>query len=126
MVQPGIDVVIYVNNQPIAGQQNVTLNQSMSAIDITNKINGEWAERISGLRYWNIQCGGMYVVSADALEALENAFLSNTELDIKLRINNKVFKGKALLVDFPLSAAFQAQFKYSLRLLGVGELELES
>lgn len=125
MVQPGIDVIIYLNNLPIAGQQNATLNQSMSAIDITNKINAEWAERMSGLRYWNIQCSGMYVVSAEALAQLENAFLSNSELDVAIMFGEKKFKGKALLVDFPLSATYQAQFKYSLRLLGVGELKLE-
>lgn len=126
MVQPGIDVVIYLNDVPIAGQQGATLNQSMNAINITNKIDAEWAERISGLRYWNVQCNGMYVNSADSLVALENAFLNNTEVDVKVGIAGQHFFGKALLVDFPLSSAYQAQFKYSLRLLGVGELKLES
>lgn len=126
MVQPGIDVVVFLNDIPIAGQQGATLNQSMQAINITNQINAEWAERIPGLRYWNIQCNGMYVVSADALQALEDAFLNNSELNIKVAFGNQHFIGKAILVDFPLNTVYQAQFKYSLRLLGVGELKLES
>ena len=42
MIQSGIDIVVKVDDKPIAGQLNATLNRSMSPIDITNKINGDW------------------------------------------------------------------------------------
>lgn len=37
----GIDVVLSINDKKVGGQNNATLNRTMSPIKITNKINGE-------------------------------------------------------------------------------------
>ncbi len=50
MIQPGIDVVLSINGKPVAGQQNATLNRSMSPMDITNKMNEEWKDSRDGIR----------------------------------------------------------------------------
>lgn len=126
MVQPGIDVVLFVNDKPVAGQQNASLNRSMSPIEITNKINGEWKDSIAGLRSWKLQCGGMYVVSAEALTAIDDAFMNNEEVSVSLSVGEQKYFGKALITDFPINAVYQSQFKYTLSLLGVGELQRES
>lgn len=123
MIQSGVDVVLLVNDKPVAGQLNATLNRSMSPIDITNKITGDWVENIAGLRTWRVQCNGLYAVDEESLNTLENAFMRNEEIDIKLIIRNKNYFGRCLITDFPVSSQYNAQFKYNLMLLGVGELK---
>lgn len=122
MVQKGIDIVLKVNDKPVAGQQGATLNRTMTPINITNKINGEWGENLAGLRTWRINCNGLYAINADGLQALENAFMNNEEITISLSFGGKNYFGQALITDFPVSSVYNAQFKYKVGLLGVGEL----
>ena len=122
MIQPGIDVVLKIDGKPVAGQQGATLNRSMAPIDITNKINGDWKESLAGVRSWKITCGGLYVLNAESLKALEDAFMDNTELDVAIGFNGKNYFGRVLITDYPVSAVFNGQFKYNISLLGVGEL----
>ena len=126
MIQPGIDVVLRINGKPVAGQQNATLNRSMSPIDITNKINGEWKDSLGGTRTWRVKCSGMYVVNAESLQALEDAFMSNEEIDVSIGYNNKNYFGRVLITDYPVSSYFNAECKYEISLLGVGELHDEN
>ena len=122
MVQAGLNVVLYIGDKPVSGQQNASLRRSMVPINITNQITGDWRENLAGLRSWRVNCDGMYVVNAESLAALEDAFINNEEIDISMQINNKKYFGRALITDFPLSSTFNAQFKYKLQLLGSGEL----
>lgn len=125
-VERGIDVILYVNNIPVAGQQTANLKLSMTPIDITNKINGSWKEGLGGLRSWTISCTGIYVKNAESLRALEQAFMHNEEITVKILVDNRSYLGQALITNFPLSANFNTQFKYTLALLGTGELRLEN
>lgn len=122
MIQKGIDIVIKIGGKPVAGQQNASLIRSMVPINITNKITGDWQESLSGLRSWRVGCGGLYVLNAESLQALEDAFMNNEEVEVSLTIGEKNYFGRALITDYPLSSIFNAQFKYNLSLLGVGAL----
>ena len=126
MIQSGIDIVVKVDNKPIAGQLNATLNRSMSPIDITNKINGDWKESLGGAHTWRIRCNGMYVINAEALQKMEDAFMSNEEVDVSVKFGGKNYFGRALITDFPVSSQYNAQFKYDVSLLGTGELHDEN
>ena len=126
MIQAGIDVVLKINNKPVAGQLNATLNRSMTPINITNKINGNWKENLGGLRSWKIKCGGLYAVNAEGLQALEDAFMNNEEIDVSIVFNGKNYFGRALITDYPVSAQYNVQFKYDISLLGTGELHNEN
>lgn len=125
-VERGIDVILYIDNNPVAGQQTANLKLSMTPIDITNKINGSWKESLSGLRSWTISCTGVYVKNAASLRALEQAFMHNEEITVKILVDDRAYSGQALITNFPLSANFNTQFKYTLALLGTGELRLEN
>ena len=125
MIQKGIDIVLKINGKPVAGQQGATLTRSMSPIDITNQITGDWNESLGGLRTWRINCNGLFVVNTESLQALEDAFMNNTEIEASIIINGKNYFGRVLITDYPLSAIFNAQFKYSISLLGVCELAYE-
>lgn len=126
MIQAGIDIVIKVNNKPVAGQLNATLNRSMAPIDITNKINGDWKESLAGAHTWRVNCDGLYVVNEESLKALEEAFMDNEEIDVSIGFDNKNYFGRALITDYPVSSQYNAQFKYKLALLGIGELHSEN
>lgn len=126
MIQKGIDIVIKINNKPVAGQQNASLNRSVAPIDITNKINGDWKDSLGGTHSWRVKCGGMFVVDAESLGLLEDAFMNNEEIEVSIAFGNKNYFGRALIIDFPVSSSFNAQFKYNISLLGVGELHDEN
>lgn len=125
-VQRGVGVVLYVNGIAVAGQENAVLQRSMSPINITNKIDGDWKESIAGTKEWSINCGGTYVKNAKGLSQLEEAFMNNQQIEIKVILDDYSYVGSALITDFPLSAVFNSQFKYSIRLLGSGELRLQN
>ena len=125
VVQRSIDVVLIADGAPVAGQQGAMLNRSMSPIDITNQITGSWKESLGGLMSWNISCNGMYIKDNAGLRALEQAFLENKEITVKILVGNIHYTGQALITNFPLNAIFNTQFKYTLSLLGTGELRLE-
>ena len=125
VVQRSIDVVLIADGAPVAGQQGATLNRSMSPIDITNQITGSWKESLGGLMSWNISCNGMYIKDNAGLRALEQAFLENKEITVKILVGSIHYTGQALITNFPLNAVFNTQFKYTLSLLGTGELRLE-
>lgn len=125
VVQRSIDVVLIADGAPVAGQQGATLNRSMSPIDITNQITGSWKESLGGLMSWNISCNGIYIKDNAGLRALEQAFLENKEITVKILVGSIHYTGQALITNFPLNAVFNTQFKYTLSLLGTGELRLE-
>lgn len=123
-VQRSLDVILYINGHAVAGQEAATLNRSMSPIDVTNKISSSWSENIGGLKTWSVSCNGSYVKNAESLLELEQAFMNNNEIVVKLILNKTYYEGNALITDFPLNIAYNDQFKYSITLLGTGELQL--
>ena len=117
-----IDLILKVNDTIIGGQQSAILNRKNEIINITNRINDEWQENLAGTKTWSINCSGLYVIDALSLELLEDAFLNNKKLTVSFTIGSKKYEGECLIVDYPLNAIFNTQFKYSLKLLGTGQL----
>lgn len=117
-----VDVVIYLNNYPLGGQQGASLVRQAQVIDITNKINAEWSESLSGTKSWSIVCTGLYIVNDNSFALLEDAFMNNKPVEVSINVGSQQLKGKALITEFPLSAVFNKEFKYNLRLLGTGAL----
>lgn len=117
-----VDVVIYLNNYPLGGQQGASLVRQAQVIDITNKINAEWSESLSGTKSWSIVCTGLYIVNDKSFALLEDAFMNNKPVEVSINVGSQQLRGKALITEFPLSAVFNKEFKYNLRLLGTGAL----
>ena len=123
-IQQGINVLLMVNDIPVGGQQNISLNRYASSIDITNRIQSEWKESLSGLKTWSISCQGVYIINEDGFNLLENAFLNNLNIDVIIHLSaNEKYKGKAIITSFPLSSSFNSEFRYSIDLSGDGALE---
>lgn len=122
-IKKGIDIILYVNGVPVGGQMGVILNQMMTPIDITNKIKAEWTEKMDGLKVWNVQCNGMYIANSNSLSLLEEAFMSNSGVEVEIIAGDVHFIGRGLITNFPLTAVFDKQFKYNISILGTGPLE---
>ena len=121
-VQSSVNIAVLVDNKLVGGQLGASLSRSASAIDITNKINGEWQNNLLGVKTWQITCNGLYIKDAAGFSALEDAFMNNNSIKVEMTIGDTKWIGNALVVDFPLSAVYNQQFKYSVKLLGDGEL----
>ena len=117
-----VDVVISIDNYPLGGQQGANLTRQAQVINITNRINDEWAENLTGVKSWSITCAGLYVVNDKSFSLLEDAFMNNKKVEVSIKIGSQQLKGQAFITDFPLSAVFNKEFKYNLKLLGTGAL----
>ena len=117
-----IDTVIRLNGVALGGQQGANLIRQAEAIDITNRINGEWSESLVGKKSWNIVCSGLYITNDKAFSLLENAFMNNEIVEVLISFGKTHLKGNALITDFPLNSVFNKEFKYNIKLLGTGAL----
>lgn len=121
-VARSIDTVIRLNGVALGGQQGANLIRQTEAIDITNRINGEWAESLAGKKSWNIVCSGLYIINDRAFGLLEDAFMNNKTVEVLISFGSTKLKGNAIITDFPLSSVFNKEFKYNIKLLGTGAL----
>lgn len=118
-----VKALIYVDDVPVAGQLNATLTRSMSAIDITNKINGEWQRALSGIRQWGLHCSGLMIADPDGWVALEKAFMDGATVKIKLRNeDDSDYEGNALITSFPIDLKYNQEYVYDVTFLGTGAL----
>lgn len=124
-VARSIDTVIRLNGVALGGQQGANLIRQTEAIDITNRINGDWAESLAGKKSWNIVCSGLYVVNNRAFNLLEDAFMNNKAVEVLISFGTTKLKGNAIITDFPLNSLFNKEFKYNIKLLGTGALTPE-
>ena len=122
--QKGINIVLKVGEQVLAGQLGARLIQSASPIDITNKITGQWEEHFYGIKTWKVECNGLYAKNANSYQMLQEAFRANQLIDVEIIMDEHRYVGKAMLTEFPLTAVYNDTFKYNVRLLGDGELTL--
>ena len=117
-----VDVGVSLNNYPLGGQQDANFMRQAQVINITNKINSEWSENLSGTKSWSLSCSGLYVVNDKSFALLEDAFMNNKPVEVSINVGSQQLKGNALITEFPLNAVFNKEFKYTLKLLGTGAL----
>ena len=79
-----VDVVISIDNCPLGGQQGANLTRQAQVINITNRINDEWAENLTGVKSWSITCAGLYVVNDKSFSLLEDAFMNNKKVEVSI------------------------------------------
>ena len=119
----GLDVVLSVDGKVLGGQQDARLDRQMTPIDITNRINPDWSNSLSGTKRWTVSCTGIYIKDAVAFEMLEQAFNTGTKIQVSLKDADREYKGEALVSSFPLSAPYSSACAYTLTLVGCGALE---
>lgn len=119
----GLDILIFIDNKPVAAQTSCHLNRQTRTADIGDKIALDWDDYAIGAKGWSINCSGVYVVNDAALESLEDAWFNGNPVDIQLKKDGVLsFSGQAIITYFPITAPFNMDFTYSLTLQGKGEL----
>ena len=118
-----VRALIYIDETPIGGQVGAQLTRTMSPIDITNKIKGEWSRSLAGTKSWSLVCNGLVIVDEAGYLAIKDAFMQGTTVKIKMVNGEEVLEGNALITSFPVDINFQKEYVYNVKFLGTGILE---
>lgn len=123
----GVDVLLYAKvgagtSTVVGGQSGATLNRETNVIEVTSKESG-WAENLSGIKSWSLECEGYVVVSDTAYDALETAWENGDQIDVEIRVPaGNTYAGKAIIAEFPLEAPQDDAMTFSITLQGTGAL----
>ncbi|MGD2278205.1 phage tail tube protein [Bacillus wiedmannii] len=123
----GVDVLLKIKKGEkvlvLGGQSGATLNRSTNVIETTSKDAEGWAESVSGVRSWGIDCDGFLVENDEALEAVEEAWLNGDEIEAFIALpSGRQFEGQTLISDAPLEFPQDDAASFSLSLVGTGKL----
>lgn len=125
-VTRGLDILVYVGETAIGGQQNCSLSLEADTIDISNKNDFGWASFIGGAKSWTVSCDGQFITDDAGQKALMEAFVAgeNVTIEMKNADDTVYFGGTAAITSVEVEAAFDDVCTMSLELQGVGALNL--
>ena len=130
-VTKGLDILIYAgtggSKQAIGGQKGCTLTMEADTIDISNKNDFGWASTIGGAKSWSVSCDGQFVADDAGQQALFDAFVAGTEVDIEMKntAESVYFAGKAAITSLEVDAQFDDVCTLSMELQGIGALQVD-
>lgn len=126
----GVDVLVYIEGATagtfdvLGGQSGATLKREADEIEVTSKDANGWAELISGIKTWSVECEGFLVDSDAAFDTLETKFESSEPVKVEIRLpGGTVYKGTGYITDFPLEFKQDDGATYSLTISGNGALQ---
>ena len=130
-VTRGLDVLVYVGEneqkKAIGGQKGCTLSLEADTIDVSNKNDFGWASTISGAKSWTVSCEGQFIADDQGQQALFDAFVAGTEVQIELKNPSETvyFSGKAAITSLEVDAQFDDVCALSMELQGIGALTVD-
>ena len=130
-VTRGLDLLVYAgtggSKQAIGGQKGCTLTMEADTIDISNKNDFGWASTIGGAKSWSVSCDGQFVADDAGQQALFDAFVAGTEVDIEMKNTGETvyFAGKAAITSLEVDAQFDDVCTLSMELQGIGALTVD-
>ena len=130
-VTKGLDLLVYAgtggSKQAIGGQKGCTLTMEADTIDISNKNDFGWASTIGGAKSWSVSCDGQFVADDAGQQALFDAFVAGTEVDIEMKntAESVYFAGKAAITSLEVDAQFDDVCTLSMELQGIGALQVD-
>ena len=130
-VTKGLDILIYVgeasNKKAIGGQKGCTLSMEADSIDVSNKNDYGWTSTIGGAKSWTVSCDGQFLTDDAGQQALMDAFVAGTNLNVELKNKNEsvYFAGTAQITSIEVDAQFDDVCALSIELQGVGPLKVE-
>ena len=121
----GLEVLLYVGTNVVAGQRGASLSMSADEIDITDKTTEGYKAYLAGLKEWSISCDGLVVVNDTAYDALVEAFLAGDEIEIELKNEAGTFgyKGTVSIASMDFDAQYDDALTYSCELKGASALK---
>ena len=130
-VTRGLDILVYVGEEgqrkAIGGQKGCTLSMEADTIDISNKNDFGWASTIGGAKSWSVSCDGQFIADDQGQQALFDAFVAGTEVQIELKNPSETvyFAGKAAITSLEVDAQFDDVCTLSMELQGIGALKVD-
>lgn len=133
--QVGKDFLMYINTgtaaEPtwtlVGGQRSGNLNQEADSIDVSHKASDGWKASKAGLRGWSLELGTLCMLSDAGIQALDQAFQTGKEVNIKLAYPDGSYKsGWGSIMNFSLSVPHDGPAEISGTIDGNGALSFTS
>lgn len=130
-VTKGLEILMYTGTgstkKAIGGQKGCTLTMEAADIDISNKNDFGWTSTIGGAKSWSVSCEGQFITDDDGQQALMDAFVAGTDVDVELKNTGETvyFAGKAQITSIEIDAQFDDVCTLSMELAGIGALTVE-
>lgn len=127
----GKDWLLYVNTGTVAapvwtligGQRGSSLSRTADEIDVSHKTSGGWKSSKAGLRGWSIDLDGLVLLTDAGLEALEVAFSTGAEINVKFEYPDKKFRtGWGSITDLSIETPHDGEASLSGTITGNGAL----
>lgn len=127
----GKDYLLYINTGTVAvpvwslvgGQRGSSLARTADGIDVSHKTSGGWKSTKAGMRGWSIDLNGLVLLTDIGLEALETAFSTGAEIQVKFRYPDLKFRtGWAAITDLSIETPHDGEASLSGTLAGNGPL----
>ena len=121
----GLEVLLYVGTNVVAGQRGASLSMSADDIDITDKTTEGYKAFLAGLKEWSISCDGLVCVGDAGYDALVDAFLNAEEVQVQLKNEAGTFgyQGTVSIASMDFDAQYDDALTYSCELKGASKLE---
>lgn len=120
--EKGNDIRVSVGATLIGGQQNCSINRETETSDTTTKDSGVWSEAEAIGLSWSVDLDGLVVIGDEGLEALETAWESLQQVDVKYGTATNYKSGKAVITSLSSNSSNKEKSTYSVSLQGVGPL----
>jgi predicted secreted protein len=123
--------IVYINTGSVSvpaytamgSEQGMTLSKSSSMIDIADKGDAGWPDGIMGARDWSISANGVYVDSDAAYLALDNSYLNQTTIMIKIKtMSGYQYTGTSICTSLSEDSKMNDVVKFSCTLKGASAL----
>ena len=121
----GLEVLISIDGQVVGGQRGASLSMSADELDITDKTTEGYKAFLVGLKEWNISCDGLVCTDDTGYQALFNAFLNGTVVQVQFKQEEGGFgyQGPMVIASMDFDAQYDDALTYSCELKGAGDLE---
>ena len=121
----GLEVLLYVGSNVVAGQRGASLSMSADDIDITDKTTEGYKAFLAGLKEWSISCDGLVCVGDAGYDALVDAFLAAEEVQVQLKNEAGTFgyEGTVSIASMDFDAQYDDALTYSCELKGASALK---
>ena len=123
-VTRGLDILVHVGAKSVGGQKGCTLTMETDTIDTSNKNDAGWASFIGGAKQWSVSCDGQFIVDDEGQEAIMDAFIAGTEVEVEMKNQGEkiYYKGKACITSVEVDAQFDDVATLAVEFQGLGAL----
>jgi TP901-1 family phage major tail protein len=124
----GLEVLLYVGGNVVAGQRGASLSMSADELDITDKTTRGYKAFLVGLKEWTISCDGLVCTGDTGYDALVAKFLAGDTIGIELKAEDsegKVifgYSGEVAIASMDFDAQYDDALTYSCELKGASAL----